>query len=160
MSFHVRMHLFLNAAMESEEAPWFCHTPAEGVASGRNKVLGISNCHVSVQVARQAQPLPRCRKCSLSNAGNVPLVSTAREREREPNVSSDCSSITTRQAEGKQSEPIRHIHAHASAQTRRGLAASKAAAGEERTRQAGWLKWDGCWLLEEPHSTRLPGLKR
>lgn len=142
--------------MESEEAPWFCHTPAEGVASGRNKVLGISNCHVSVQVARQAQPLPRCRKCSLFNAGNVPLVSTAREREREPNVSSDCSSITTRQAEGKQSEPIRHIHAHASAQTRRGLAASKGPLEKRgHDRRADWSEMDvGSWRNLTAHGCR------
>lgn len=54
--------------------------------------------------------------------------------------SSDVSLITTRQAGGKQSEEIRHIHAHVWTQMCRGLAESIAVSGEERRgekRQAG-----------------------
>lgn len=65
-------------------------------------------------------------------------------------------------AGGKQSEEIRHIHTCACFSSNvprcwRRVKQSPEKRGEDR--QAGWLKWDGCWLLEGAHSTRLLGLR-
>ncbi len=110
-----------------------------------------------VPILQEALPrFPRFKRAML-----LLRLSRARLFLREPNVSSDSSSITTRRAGGKQSEEIRHVHEHASTQTRQGLRESKAVTREERRGQAGVLGWSemdvgswrnltahGCWDLE------------